>query len=148
MENTQTPPPINNIAQVTPPTPLVKHWDSEELLKALYWIWDAFERSNMPFFLIGSTAESAIANRELQGDKVTVGVRKVEWISGARRIFEAFAIPDTEENDTAYFTYEGVPVELRIFADNPYITSPDMVRYKYEEFKVPNPYAKFKELYG
>lgn len=119
----------------------------ERLLEALYWIWDAMERGNMNFFVIGDTADSVINNKDLSGTKITVGVRRLEWNSGAKRIVDAFATPLTETDDKVTYEYEGVPVELYLFDDDPSITSPNQIIYHSEYFKFPNPYSKFQEVF-
>jgi hypothetical protein len=130
--------------------PITTKYSPQQLLDALYYIWDAFERSNMPFFLVWDTARQAILNADLRGDKVEVGVRAVEWRSGAKRIFDAFVNePIEEESDTVTYEFHGVPVIVHIFEkDHECIVQTDMVRYRYEEFKVPNPYQKFIEVFG
>lgn len=138
--------------QVTPteaPSTTVPKFSHERLLLALYYIWDAFERTNMPFFLVYSTAESVMAQRSLVGDCIQVGVRRNEWISGARRILDAFALPKTETDTEALYEFEDIPIKLYIYEElDDCIVQTQMVRYAAEEFMVPNTYEKFLEVYG
>ena len=143
-------PPLNNLA-VNGQEVI----DSQELLDALYWVWDALERSSIPFFLVYQTYEDAKANRDLTGDKVEIGVRRNEWVSGGRRIMDAFITPATETDDEVIYHYKKVNssnisilVIVHIYDDSPCITSLDMIHYRYEEFYVPNPYKTFIEVYG
>lgn len=123
--------------------------DPQQLLDALYYMWDAFDRALMPYFLIHKTAEDAMKNRDLTGNKVTLGVRKMEWLGGSRRILEAFTgTPLTESDELVTFEHKGVPIELHLYDDHNCIIQTDMIRYRYEEFKVPNPYSEFEEVYG
>ena len=122
--------------------------ESQKLLDGLYWIWDAFERANVHFFLVGKTAEDAMANKELTGFEVEVGVRKNEWISGGRRIIDSFITPKEEEESVILYEHEDVPVVLKVYEDSDCIRQTDTIMYRYERFQVPNPMSKFKELYG
>jgi len=122
--------------------------DSPLLLNALYWIFDAFERSNMTFFLTYSTAESVLEQKDLEGDKITVGIRDMIWQSGARQIFDTYVqYKDKEDNKLTYIADNGVPVELTIFSDDECIMSPDTKMYHSEAFQLPNPYSRFLEVY-
>jgi hypothetical protein len=120
----------------------------DELLKALYWIWDVFDRCNVPFFLVNQTAKDVIAQRDLTGNKIEVGIRRNEWVSGGKRLIDAFATPTSETDNGATYQFEGVPIFLYVYDTSDCIEQTDMVRYKYEQFKVPNPYSKFIEIYG
>lgn len=119
-----------------------------DLLQALYKIWDAFERANVEFFLVGDTYYAAKANRDLTGDRVTVGIRKNEWISGGRRLIDAFITPVSETEDMALYEFEGVPVEVRVYKDSDCILNCDTINYRYESFKTPNPYSEFVKQYA
>jgi hypothetical protein len=142
MENTKT---TETITQTPPNGDL----PAEKLLAALYYIWDAFERANMPFFLVYQTARDVMLNHDLTGSKVEVGVRGVEWISGAKRVFDNFAGEPLEETpEKATYMHVGVPIVVHVYQkDDECIVQTDMVRYRYEEFKVPNPYQRFLEVY-
>lgn len=121
---------------------------SEILLQALYYVWDAFERSNVPFFLTGQTAEDAMANKDLSGEIVTVGVRRVEWVSGGGRVFRTFmGEPISEDPGRATYRYENVPIYIGIYDDHDCIIGTDSINYRYETFRVPNPYSTFTQLF-
>lgn len=74
----------------------------------------------------------------------------MEWESGAKRIFDAFAgHPDEENEDFCMYMHKGlIPVYVYIYDDSEYIKSLDTVVYEHEHFKIPNPYSKFIELHG
>ena len=115
----------------------------DQLLKALYWIWDCMERSSVTLLLVGSTAESVKNHRDLIGDKITVAVRKNEWDSGAKNIVDAFATPIVDNGTTLDYEFEGTPIKLFILEDNAMLTSADTILYKSEYFKMPNPLEQF-----
>lgn len=120
----------------------------ELLLKALYWVYDFMDRAMINFFLVGDTAQAVIDKKDLFGDKITVGVRKMEWESGSRRIADSFATPVKDDGNIVYYEFEGVPVVLYVLEDDATIQSPDQQMYKSEFFKLPNPYGKFLETFG
>lgn len=155
MENTKietvaTPnqPQIDHITEDFQEKVQAKH-TSEELLNALYWIWDAFDRANVQFFLVHQTAEDAMKNYDLTGDKVEVGIRRNEWVSGGRRLLDAFLdTPLTESDTTAEYVHDGVTILLHNYDDIPSIMQLNPIIYRNESFTVPNPYSEFKEIYG
>ncbi len=142
MENTTT--VIANISE--PQAPVSR--EPQQLLNALYWVWDAFERAAVPFFLVGQTAQDVIANKDLSGDKVEAGIRKMDWISGAKRVLDVFITPKEETETHALYEFEGIPVVLHIYEDSDCIINTDSKVYRYETFKVPNPMSEFERIYG
>lgn len=122
---------------------------SAELLKALYHVWEAFDMCNVPYFLVGNTAECAIANRELSGSGIEVGIRRTEWVSGGRRLIDSFlGLPITENENVATYKHEGVPITLHNYEESECIRQLDYIRYEHEVFPIPNPFKQFKEIYG
>lgn len=121
----------------------------EQLMKGMYWAWDAFDRCLMNFFLVYKTAEDVLQKKQLSGDRVTIGVRKNDWISGSKGIFDSFAGYPEEKTD-AYekFMVDGVPVYIYIFGDDACVRNPQTMLYERENFNLPNPYSQFLEVYG
>lgn len=130
----------------------VKTYNHDELLRALYFFWDAFERATMNFFLVGKTGEQIKNNENLSGDRLTLGIRRLEWVGGQGGVFKAFMehekiLPKKLDKDTLLFTYHDVPVYLKLYDDNPYITALDIAFYGNETFNIPNPLDKFNKEY-
>jgi hypothetical protein len=125
----------------------MKGFPHDQLLKALYWVYDFMDRASINFFVVGKTAESVISKQDLIGDKITVGVRRLEWLSGAKQIADAFATPLKEDDKTVEYEYEGVPILLYILDDDPTIVSCNSEIYNSEFFRFPNPYSKFQEVF-
>ena len=120
----------------------------EQLLEALYYIFDAMDRALMNFVLVGDTARSAMQNRLLTGDKVTVAVRRNEWESGARRIVDAFAKPKEETKTIVKYEVNGVPIVLHVLEEDTTIKSPNTLIYQNEYFKIPNPFSEFEKIFS
>lgn len=125
----------------------------DELLAALYWCYDVFERANMLFFCVYDTAKAIKANENLHGDHIDIGVRKLEWVSGGKPILDAYMDQQrikTVDNDdnTVKYEYGGVPVIVHIYEDDECLNNPDTVMYFMEDFKLPNPYERFERIYG
>ncbi len=123
----------------------------DKLLEALFFFWDAFERSSLNFFLTKETADQIKAGKPLTGDRLTFGIRKMEWNANGR-ILKGFmehekVIPKKLDGNTLLFTYKYIPVYLTIYEDNPCITSFDVVFYNNETFNTPNPLSTFNEKY-
>lgn len=124
----------------------------EQLLEALFFFWDGFERSTMNFFLVKDTAKQIIANSNLSGDKITLGIRRMEWQGGQQRVFKAFMehekiLPKIKGKNLLVFSYKDIPVHLYIYNENPCLTGLDVVFYGNETFNIPNPFTTFCEKY-
>jgi hypothetical protein len=118
--------------------------DSQKLLSALYWAWEAFDRANVPMFLVGDTLKDAVKGHELTGSSIQIGIRKAEWISGGRRLLDTIlGLPEVEKDNHATYIYEQTPVHLYIFEDSSFVNNLDSINYKYESFRIPNPYIEF-----
>lgn len=121
------------------------------LLQALYWIWDAFDRAMMKMVVIDEAHDLIKQHRQLEGDRIAVGVRKNEWTSGAYNIFKEFAGYPVDQTET-YVIYKNpfneVPVYVYVFDGDETLLNPDSVMYENESFYVPNPYTRFIEIYG
>lgn len=120
----------------------------DDLLKALYWIWDVMDKASMGVFLIHDTAESAMNHKLLTGNSIHVGVRRLEWESGNRRIVDSIAIPVEQTDNVFTYMHGDVPVVLHVFDEDESISSTDQILYEREYFKVPNPYSRFVEVFG
>lgn len=117
----------------------------DQLLKALYWMFDVMDRALINFYVVGETGECIRNKKDLTGTRVMVAVRKNDWESGARRIADAFAPNFVDNGETVDYEYEGVPVRLFVLPDSTTLTNHDTVIYNSEYFKLPNPYEQFKK---
>jgi hypothetical protein len=136
-----------NIVVETPQVTAPVSFTHSQLLEALFFFWDGFERSSMNFFLIRDTAKQAIALSDLSGDRLTLGIRRLEWDGGQERVFLAFIEQEHitfEKIDKGFlFHYKGVPVYLYLYSDNTSITSLDVIFYANDTFNIPNPFERF-----
>lgn len=124
----------------------------EQLLEALYWIFDVFENASIGFVLAYSTAESVLQGKQLEGNKIELGVRKAEWDSGSKALFDTYMQdeliePIIDGNKYTYITHNGVPIVIYILDEDESIMSPDTRRYENEYFKMPNPYSRFMDRF-
>ncbi len=121
----------------------------DELLEALYWMHQIFERANMTMVLIRETGEAANNDRPLTGDGVYVAARKLEWDSGARGVIDSMAqFSEWTDELVTYMANNGVPVYVKICEDDYCISSPDQKLYMHEYVKLPNPFNRFEEVFG
>lgn len=119
----------------------------EQLMKALYYMFDAFDRANIKFFLTGKTAKACYENKGLSSDKVEIGIRKLEYVSGAWRVLTEFAKPVKEEEEMIHFEHEGVPIECRLFDEDVFFNQAQPILWQYEGFNLPNPYEEYVKRY-
>lgn len=126
-----------------------KEFTNDELMQALYWLWDGFDRALINFFLIYKTANAVIQRQLLHGDAIFVGVRDVDYKSGSWPIFKDFAGEPIEKSDNhETYLYNNVPVYIFIFPDDACTRNLNPVLYQMENFNLPNPYEEFQEKYG
>jgi hypothetical protein len=141
----------NKVVPVEVPVVEVVGLPHELLLKALFFFWDGFERSTLNFFLVKDTARQVRADKQLEGDRLTLGIRRNEWVGGQDRIFKAFMehekIPHAIMEHGFRFKYMGVPVYLYIYDNNPCLDALDIVFYNNDTFNIPNPFDVFNEKY-
>lgn len=145
-----------NTEAITPPLGTLgveqKTYPHEELLAALYWIYDVFERANMNFFVIDDTAHQMRRLDTLSGPQISIGIRLLEWMSGSKTLLDTYFQDDSidvtlEQDKVTYISPNGVPVVLYIFDGDETITSLDQIQYASEFFQIPNPIDRFEELY-
>ena len=128
--------------------PIYSHYD---LLTALFWVWDAFDRAQMGMFLVYDTALSAMNNSILKGDKITVGTRLLEWNSGSTPILKAFTgepIFISEKYIDFSNPFNSVIVRVYLFETHSCIESTKQIMYENEAFMVPNTYEQFIKEFG
>lgn len=125
----------------------------DELLSALMWAWDSFDRAGMTMLAVFDTAKQIMKDDDLFGDGVDVGVRRLEWESGGKTILDAFlehyniSYKLADDGKLAVYDHNGVPIRVHILEENECLSNYDTIVYRMEHFKVPNPYEKFEELY-
>lgn len=103
------------------------------------------DRALINFYLVGDTAQAVKARKDLYGDKIQIGVRRLEWESGARRIADAYALPKEDRETEVEYEFNGVPVILYVLEDSETLTNFDTALYNAEYFKLPNPYDQFEK---
>ena len=118
----------------------------DKLMKALYFMLDLFSRPNIPFFLLEETAKAAHDNKDMEGDHITVGIRKLDYQPVNMGIMNAFYMyKDISEKQIEY-VYEDVPIIVKIIdSSEPMFTNLNTFMYQYEPFSLPNPFDKYWE---
>lgn len=81
---------------------------------------------------------------KLSGDKVTVGIREVDFKHTSLTIMEAFFLAEDIGENYIKYTFEGVPILVKIMRDEDgMFTNTNSVQYDYEYFNVPNPFDRY-----
>lgn len=121
-----------------------KSYEHKELLDALYYMHDLFDRALVPFFLIGITAKCAVKNEELSGDALHLGVRKLDLTQSGMNVLSILTNAEEVTEKRIIYKTGGVPVHVHIYQkENRMITNPEYVMYMYESFRVPNQFDKY-----
>lgn len=122
----------------------------EKLLSGLYFIFDAFERCGLDFFLIRDTAHKAMNEEKLEGDHLDIGVRQLEWNNDQKDLL--FAHFDNEHVEKTKdipglveFTWQDIPFSIHLYEDNPCVTALVPIIYENEHWKIPNQFARFEK---
>lgn len=132
--------------------PLVekKQIPHELLLRCLYFLYDAFDRAQMDFFLIRKTAHDAIKGGELS-HHLDIGVRKNEWINGKGVLFMFFNEEHVkialETDEVITCEYQEAPFVIHLYDDNPCLLALNTIEYEHETFKIPNMFENFEKEY-
>lgn len=128
--------------KATNPTPS-KTFTHDELIQALYHIFDAMDRAMVPFFLDGETAESVLTGYKLEGSGVYIGIRDVDLRSSGFSIVGLYADAVDTNKKTITYEYQGVPIYMNIYKRHPTIESFDVRSYENEFWNLPNTYDQF-----
>jgi hypothetical protein len=126
----------------------------DELLTALMWVWDSFDRSGMTMIAVFDTAKQIMKQEDLSGDGIDVAVRRLEWESGGKPILDAFlehynlSYKLSDDGKLAVYDHFGVPIRVHVLEEHECLSNYDTIVYRMEHFKIPNPYSKFEEIYG
>ena len=132
---------VYNIGQEKP---IPSSFTPEQLLEALYWMFDTMDRALITMCLVGTTADCVMKNIDLGGEGIQIAIRKLERDSGSWNIATTFAPPVQDMGDIVKFEHiNGVPVTLYILKDSVTLLQPNVVLYRAEGFKIPSPYDQF-----
>jgi hypothetical protein len=124
--------------------------DPDKLLTTLYFLYDAFERASLDFFLVRQTARDVINGKRLTTMPVTIGIRHNEWIGGNEELllayFEQEHVEMTEKaDDHVTFVYQDIPIMMHIYRDSDSVTALNSVAYEFETWKIPNQFERFEK---
>jgi len=124
----------------------------EKLLSCMYFIFDAFERCSIEFFLVRDTATKAKTEYMLEGDHIDIGVRSLEWQNDSKDLLFPYFDQEhvtkiEEEADHMTFKWNDVAFTIHFYADNPCVTALIPIVYEHEHWKIPNRFDIFEKEY-
>lgn len=130
---------------------IVNEFTHEQLMRCLYFLYDAFHRAAVDFFLVKDTAKNALSKHMLD-TKIDVGVRRLEWSNDNKDMlfpfFEQERVNIIKQDDFRLdCTYQDIPFTIHIYDDNPCIKYLVPIVYEYEGFLVPNQFDVFEKEY-
>ena len=109
----------------------------------LRWISDLLTSCQIPHLLLGNTCEQAIADVDLDVDKIEIGVVKKYFNETTKRLFDTF-LPGLAIGDVIKVEKDDIPIEIRIIKRHyGFFDNPDTVFYMADEYKIPNPFQKY-----
>lgn len=120
--------------------------DPVKVYDALFHIQDMLERSQIPFFVLGTTAKHIYRGERLDGDEeVNVGVKKSELTPPQVKTLKSL-IPDLDFSSQFQlsYLYNEVPVIIDVIhTDYKVLQYPDTKWFEIEFFKLPNPFEEY-----
>lgn len=153
METQTTNIPVNQMPVTeTVTAPVVVDLGHDKLLSCLYFLFDAFDRAGMEFFLVKGTAKKAMNEDMLEGGHIDIGVRRLEWDNDQKDILFTYLQNEHIEEvsklpDKLTLKWNDVPFTINIYVDNPCITALIPIVYEHEHWKIPNRFDIFEKEY-
>lgn len=142
----------HNTITMTPQEPVkpVVDLGHDKLLEGLYFIFDAFERCGIDFFLVRETAHQAMSEHMLEGDHLDIGVRQLEWNNDQKDLLFAFFDQERVEKTKDIpglieFKWKDIPFDIHFYEDNPCVTALIPIIYENENWKIPNQFTRFEK---
>jgi hypothetical protein len=107
--------------------------------EAIRYVLDLMEWCQIPFVLLGDTAEKMWSEKNLDVDKLEFGVQKRHITQDTSRLLKTF-IPGLEWDKTININKAGVPIVIRVIQRRyKFFDNPDFKFYMADEYKLPNP---------
>jgi len=117
--------------------------------KALDYVYDILDRSQIEYMLFGDTAYSIINNVPPKVQKITLGIKQCDLTEFAKRILE-ITVPGAvnDGHKIKFNSPEGVPIEIRIITkDYPFFNHPDTILFRMDAYHIPNPFENYWKIY-
>lgn len=144
--------PTIEIGQISTKPQIHKSFSHGDLLNVMYFIWDAFDKTGIKFFPVRETARLMLAEKELEGDYLDIGVRALEFNKDARFVINSYfdnmkCIVNKQTDMLWECKYAGIPFTLHIYPENECIHELDQRQYEYEAWYFPQRFEEFCERY-
>ena len=119
----------------------------EQINKALFWIDDTLDRSQIPYLLGGDLARQLFDNddagKEIIADKIELITHERYVTKDTFGLLKTF-IPWLELDKKILLEYEGVPIEIKVLKRKyKFFSNPDLRFYMRDEYQVPNPFNNY-----
>ncbi len=120
-----------------------------EVRDTLRWIADLLESSQIQFLVLGDLIRPMVENVPANVEKIEIGVMKNSWNDTTKSLLKTFFLRTPFEGvnldvPILKLNYNGTPVEIKIITRNyEFFKNPDMSYYWADEYKIPNPWAKY-----
>ncbi len=125
-----------------------------DLEKAINHVDDLFDRALCPFMFAGETGKT-MREGQIAGNKIEVVVNSKDFEGRTEELFKTMInemfpkLNIDRQNGFMKWEFEGVPIEVRIaHRKYPCLLNSDMIFYKYDTFKIPNPWAEYWPIRG
>ena len=119
----------------------------EQINKALFWIDDTLDRSQIPYLLGGELARQLFDNEDagkfIVADKIELITHERYVTKDTFGLLKTF-IPWVEKDKVIKLEYEGVPIEIKVLKRKyKFFEYPDLKFYMRDEYQIPNPFERY-----
>ena len=118
----------------------------EQISDALLYAEDMLERSQIPFMLLGETAECLFLYEMpmFEGNIVHLGVFKRHLTDSTLSTLKDITKSSYIDDNIIKFEYKGVPIQIDIIHNTyPFFKNLDSKFYALTTFKIPNPFEDY-----
>ena len=121
-----------------------KVFSHDQLWAALRDVEDLLDRLMAPGFVTHQTADCVVKNKPLEGEGITIGLRRQEFTADRKSMFKTLR-PDAVVTDTTVsYEVKGVPITIKTIKRNyAFLQNMDKVAYLAGDYYIANPFATY-----
>ena len=121
-----------------------KNFNHDQLYKALLDVRDLLERCVVPMILLGETSRCAWDDKNLGGQEIVVGIKKMEYSDLVKRTLKSLRPSGVLEDTEFRYLVDDVPVRIKVIQRRyEFMQNLDRKYYLYDEYLFPNPFEKY-----
>ena len=122
-------------------------FSTEQLDKALLDTFDLMERCKLEnnYLVLGDTAKCLFEGKELEGNKIEVGIEKRYLTRETLTTLRMYADKDLTDAGLNY-KFEEVPINMKFVESNDFFRYHDVRFHGPEQYNIPNPFLEYYKV--